>query len=139
MDKPVGSLLWKDRFGTGRLWGHTLVFSVVLLVAVIMLTRPASVVRRQWLGLPIGTLLHLVLDGMWSSPETGWWPLAGSSLLVMEPSTLGGLAIERITAPAALFGEAAGLAYLTYRRLIKAGDAATRRRILRTGTIPFDN
>ncbi|MFQ5516992.1 MAG: metal-dependent hydrolase, partial [Acidimicrobiia bacterium] len=92
MDKPVGSLLWKDRFGTGRLWGHTLVFSVVLLVAVIMLTRPATVVRRQWLGLPIGTLLHLVLDGMWSSPETGWWPLAGSSLLVMEPSTLGGLA-----------------------------------------------
>jgi len=139
VDKPVGLLLWNDRFGTGRLWGHTLVFSVVLLVAVMTLTRRGSLARRQWLGLPIGTLLHLLLDGMWSSPETFWWPLAGSSFPVMEPSTLAGLAIERITTPAALVGAAAGLAYLTYLWLINAGDAATRRRILRTGTIPFDN
>ena len=36
--------------------------------------RPA---RQCWLGLPIGTLLHLVFDGAWADTALFWWPLGG--------------------------------------------------------------
>ena len=37
--------------------------------------REAAVI----LGIPIGTFLHLVLDGAWSTTTVFWWPLAGTS------------------------------------------------------------
>ena len=40
-------------------------------------TRGRRLVRRQWLGLPIGMYLHLVLDLSWTRSETFWWPFLG--------------------------------------------------------------
>lgn len=66
------------------LWGgarllHTLVFSVVLLVSVMLASRGRRDVRRRLLALPIGTFLHLVLDGMWARTQVFWWPFLGAS------------------------------------------------------------
>jgi hypothetical protein len=56
---------------------HTLAFPVVLLVGVMLATRQRRLVRRRWIGLPIGVLMHLVLDGVWARAEVFWWPFFG--------------------------------------------------------------
>ena len=48
---------------------HTLVFSVVLLVVVMLATVGRRPVRKLLLGLPIGTMLHLVFDGAWATTD----------------------------------------------------------------------
>jgi len=58
---------------------HTLLGAVVVLGAVMVLTRGRRLARRRWLGLPIGMLVHLVLDGSWSDPQLFWWPAFGAA------------------------------------------------------------
>ena len=58
---------------------HTLVASAVVLVTVMLTTRHRRRLRRSLLAIPIGTMLHLVLDGMWTVTEVFWWPLFGAS------------------------------------------------------------
>jgi inner membrane protein len=71
IDKPVGYLA----FHNGRVFSHTLLFAVVTLAFGIYLYRRY---RQTWLlALNIGTLVHLVLDYMWLSPQVIFWPLLG--------------------------------------------------------------
>lgn len=65
-------------FGGARLL-HSLVISAVLLAAAVLATDRHSSRRRLWMGLPLGTLLHLVLTGAWTRGEVFWWPLFGTS------------------------------------------------------------
>ena len=76
----LGSVLPLLDAVTGGPWLlHTLVFSVGLLGIVMLATRHRRLVRRRWLGLPIGTFVHLVLDGVWTNSNVFWWPFLGSS------------------------------------------------------------
>jgi hypothetical protein len=54
-------------------------FSIVLLTVVMLGTRGRRLLRRRLLAVPIGTFLHLVLDGMWTDKQVFWWPVYGSS------------------------------------------------------------
>ncbi len=58
---------------------HTLAAPVLTLTVVMVLTRKRRLLRRRWLGLPIGLFLHLVLDGTWTRKQVLWWPLFGTS------------------------------------------------------------
>jgi len=58
---------------------HTLLAPVVVMTVVMLLTQERRLVRRQWLGLPIGLFMHLVLDGSWADAEVFWWPFLGVS------------------------------------------------------------
>lgn len=60
---------------------HTLVGSVALLTIVVLATRGRRLAARQLVGLPIGTFLHLVLDGTWARTELFWWPFLGFDAL----------------------------------------------------------
>lgn len=64
-------------FGAGPL--HSLLAPTLVLAVVMLATRHRRLVRRQWLGLPIGMYLHLILDGAFGRPETFWWPFLGLS------------------------------------------------------------
>jgi len=59
---------------------HTLVGAVVALGVVMGATRGRRLVRRRWLGIPIGLFLHLVLDGAFTRAELFWWPFLGWDL-----------------------------------------------------------
>jgi hypothetical protein len=59
---------------------HTLVGGVVLLAVVMLATRNRRLVRRRAIGLPIGVLLHLALDGTFARSELFWWPFLGGEL-----------------------------------------------------------
>jgi hypothetical protein len=74
----VGALLpWLDALTGGPFVLHTLLGSVTLLAVVMLATRGDRLRRRQWLGIPIGTFLHLVLDGAWTRTALFWWPFVG--------------------------------------------------------------
>jgi hypothetical protein len=66
-------------FGGARV-AHTLLASAIALVVVMLATQRRRRVRRSLLAVPIGTMLHLVLDGMWTVTELFWWPLFGGEL-----------------------------------------------------------
>lgn len=56
---------------------HTLAFPTVVLTIVMLATQKRRLVRRAWLGLPIGLYVHLILDMAWAQSETFWWPVYG--------------------------------------------------------------
>ena len=77
----LGSVLPLAENLTGSPWVlHTLAGSVVLLTTVMLITagRGRRLLRRRWIGLPIGTLVFLVASGSWSRTALFWWPVGGS-------------------------------------------------------------
>ena len=59
---------------------HSLAFSLILLLVVMVATMGRRAARKRWLGLPIGTMLHLVFDGAWADAHVFGWPFGGWSL-----------------------------------------------------------
>ncbi|MGI9609379.1 MAG: metal-dependent hydrolase, partial [Acidimicrobiia bacterium] len=76
VDMPVGTLLLAERFSTGELWLHSLLLPSVYMSVVLLLTRRGRR-RRAYMALGVGWLFHLLLDGMWASPEVFLWPFFG--------------------------------------------------------------
>jgi hypothetical protein len=68
---PLVETPWQD----GPL--HTLAAPTVVLGVVMAATVGRRLVRRRWLGVPIGMFLHLVLDGSWTRSHLFWWPFSG--------------------------------------------------------------
>jgi hypothetical protein len=58
---------------------HTLVLSLLLMLIVMLSTVGRRPVRKLLLGLPIGTMLHLVFGAAWATTDLFWWPLGGWS------------------------------------------------------------
>jgi hypothetical protein len=79
---------------------HPLLAPVLVLGIVMAATRHHRLVRRRWLGLPIGMFMHLVLDGTWTSTELFWWPAFGVTLPEIALPTFGqgvtGLVMEMV-------------------------------------------
>ena len=135
IDKPIGRIFFEDRFESGRLYGHTLLVATVALLAIQLTLRGAT--ARRWFILPICMLIHQVLDAMWNSPITWFWPLFGTSF---EPDPKDNYWLEVLTRPLdhpwELVRELIGLALLIYlARAYKLQDPELRRRFLRKGEL----
>ncbi|WP_419926653.1 hypothetical protein [Candidatus Poriferisocius sp.] len=77
----LGSVLPVVELLVGGPWAlHILLGPLVVLVVVMLVTHRRRLVRRRWLGLPIGLLMYLVLDGAWLRTELFWWPVLGVSV-----------------------------------------------------------
>jgi len=77
IDKPVGQYFFRDTFNNGRIFSHTLLFLIVLTAAGLFIFKKQ---RRTWmLALAAGTFTHLILDQMWRTPGTLFWPALGFS------------------------------------------------------------
>lgn len=76
IDKPVGHFLFTGFFGNnGRLFSHTLLFALIILVMAVGLYVYN---RKTWLlAVSFGVFMHLILDFMWRTPRTLFWPLFG--------------------------------------------------------------
>jgi len=134
IDLPAGIVLW-DQFGSVRLVSHALVFGALLLVAVLALTRRGRT-RKQWMMVAVGVMLHLVLDAMWSQPETLWWPFLGSDFTPTPFSTYGTYVSDLVANPLLWVWELVGAAYLVrLARKSGLGDAEARAAFMRTGAV----
>ncbi|CAB4324223.1 MAG: hypothetical protein F2520_09840 [Actinobacteria bacterium] len=72
---PIGEFV----FGGPRLL-HTLLAPVALLTIIMLATQKRRLVRRRWIGVAIGMLMHLVLDGIWARKEVFWFPFLGTDI-----------------------------------------------------------
>jgi hypothetical protein len=108
---------------------HTLVAGVVALGTVMLLTRRRRQARRRWLAVPIGMLLHLVVDGIWSRTAVFWWPLFGWRLRGPLPAFDHGATLV-------VLEELAGAAALLWCwRRFGLADRDRRRRLVTTGRL----
>ena len=111
---------------------HSLTGAAVVLVAVMVGARGRRLVQRQLLGIPIGMLLHLVLDGAWTDDRAFWWPFLGTDWSTADLPELG-------RGPWTLVLEALGLVacWWAYRRF-RLDEPERRAELLRTGRIGRD-
>lgn len=110
---------------------HTLLGGVALLAVVMLATQRRRLVRRRWIGLPIGVLLHLALDGTFTREALFWWPFLGADALGSGgvPETERGLGVL-------LLLDLVGLACLAWSvRRFGLDDATRRNAFLRTGQL----
>jgi hypothetical protein len=123
---PVGDVV----LGGPRLL-HTLFFSVALLTVVMLATQKRRLVRRRWIGLPIGVLMHLVLDGIWTQTAVFWWPFFGFTFdSTVLPELDHGPGISLVLE--AIGVVALGWAWVNFGLT----DPANRRTFLHTGHLP---
>lgn len=113
IDKPLGHYLLPGIFDNGRIFAHTLLFTLVLFVIGIILYRRRG---RIWgLTLALGSASHLVLDAMWRTPETLLWPAFGWGFPVIDITNLWRTLWESLTShPSVYVPEIIGLAVLGF-------------------------
>ena len=68
-----------EGFLGGPMVFHSVVGAVVLLAGVMAVTSGRRVLRRRLLGIPIGVMCHLVLDGSFTRTAVFWWPVSGTA------------------------------------------------------------
>jgi membrane-bound metal-dependent hydrolase YbcI (DUF457 family) len=85
IDKPLFWLPFLDFFDVSRAVGHSLLFPLLL---VILWRAGPERLRRIMLPLALGSLLHLVLDGLLAEPQALLWPLLGWEFVQDGPSDL---------------------------------------------------
>jgi hypothetical protein len=133
IDKPIGRLLLRERFDSGRLFGHTLLLNVALFCVLFFMRGRA---KRQFVLVPISSLLHLAEDGMWSHPRIFWWPLFGTTF-PRDPVGGGLLSfLNPLIKPGVLIQEVAGILVLLW--LFASHGMLSRsgmRRFLQTGML----
>jgi membrane-bound metal-dependent hydrolase YbcI (DUF457 family) len=107
IDKPLGLVI----FGTpamGRTVAHTFLFLLIITLLAIYFhdLRIASI--------SVGVYAHLILDFMWRSPVTLFWPLLGNFPVNTETGTFGYFQQRLLSCVIHLV---LGLSYLVYLRL----------------------
>jgi len=121
---------------TGRpLVLHTLLGPVVLMALIMLATRGRRILRRQLLGLPIGSFVFLVVAGVWTRTGLFWWPVAGLDAIARGP-------LPEFDRPIALLllmeaGGVAALAWLVIR--FRLTDEGNGKRLLQTGRMPKEH
>jgi inner membrane protein len=113
IDKPVGQFFFRDTFHNGRIFAHTLLF-LILVTAIGFYLREKQ--RRTWmLALAAGTFTHLLLDSMWRTPSTLFWPLLGFSFPEIDfESWKQGIFHTLVSNPAVYIPEIIGLAIVLW-------------------------
>ncbi|MCZ6663488.1 MAG: metal-dependent hydrolase [Actinobacteria bacterium] len=136
VDLPIGTVLLAARFSTGELWLHSLLLATIYMTAVLLLTRRGRR-RRAYMALGVGWLLHLMLDGLWLSPEILFWPFFGWEIAAGE-APYWPLAWERaLSDPWRWVQEVIGLGYLTWLYFAVGLNRKERRvKSLKTGRLP---
>ncbi len=74
IDKPLGIYLLARQLGSGRIYGHTLLFGLSLVLGGSLLARRG---RHGLLSLGLGVVTHILTDQVLRSPRNFFWPLGG--------------------------------------------------------------
>ena len=77
IDKPIGMVIFSYILANGRIIGHTLLFSISILIIGLYFYDKRMDIRI--FSIASGTFFHLMEDQMWGDPRTLFWPLFGWS------------------------------------------------------------
>jgi len=107
IDKPLGLLLFRSQFDSGRIFGHTLIFLVAL--SLFGFTWHYKSQSSAVLCFAAGVALHLIQDQMWRIPEVLLWPTYGLTFPARDYS-LALILDKLVTDPATYIPEIVGVA-----------------------------
>jgi hypothetical protein len=108
---------------------HSVVGAVALLGLVMMATSGRRLLRRRLLGVPIGLMCHLVLDGSFTRTDIVWWPVGGWAFAPGPIPELDRLGLSLVL-------ELAGVAVAVWAwRLFGLDDPAKRQRFVSQGRL----
>lgn len=100
LDKIIGIYLF-PQISNGRIFLHTLLFLALITLVGLVVYR---FWRRTWgLVLAAGTLSHLLLDSMWRSPRTLFWPFLQKSFTAVPTEDWLGTIWQRLLAEPGLY------------------------------------
>jgi inner membrane protein len=134
LDKPVGGIIFYNTFQSGRIFGHTLCLNIILIVLGIYILKRWG---KTWLAiLASGSIVHVLLDRMWASPEAFFWPAYGWRFPKISPVDFFGWLLnvpDTLANPAVCIPEIIGLGVLVWfaARLIIKKQVRT---FIRSGT-----
>lgn len=77
IDKPIGILLLSVSIGYGRIYAHTLLFIIIILLAGALVYSKYPHAGILIFGLAAGIFTHHLLDLMWLHEVSWLWPLFG--------------------------------------------------------------
>jgi hypothetical protein len=118
-------------FGSPRVL-HSLAGAAALLAMAMVAGPRRRLVQRRLVAVPIGVLVHLLLDGIWTDTRAFWWPFAGLSWSEARLPELARGGFDVVL-------EAAGAAALWWCwRRFGLSEPGRRRRFLRTGQLDRD-
>ena len=118
-------------FGSPRVL-HSVTGAAALLAVAMALTPRRRLVQRRLVAIPIGVLVHLLLDGIWTDTQAFWWPFAGLDFSGADLPELARGAFNVVL-------EALGAAALWWCwRRFRLDEPARRRRFLETGQLDRD-
>lgn len=133
IDKPIGRILFRERFESGRIYAHTLLINLAFFCVLFFLRGRF---KRKFVLVPLSSLLHLAEDGVWSTPQVFWWPLFGTAF-PREPVSGGSLAfLGAAIGPGTIVREGIGLLAISF--LLSSHGMLNRggiRSFLRTGML----
>lgn len=75
VDKPLGHFILADSLNSGRIYTHTLLILIIFIVIGLYYWKKKS--SYSVLAVSAGISSHFVLDELWKSPVTLFWPLKG--------------------------------------------------------------
>ncbi|URZ09003.1 metal-dependent hydrolase [Clostridium felsineum] len=133
IDKPIGAVFFRNVFHNSRIFGHTILFSAVLLL--IGIYRQLKYKKNGILMLGIGSLIHLILDSMWLYTGILLWPFLGWTFPRRPDGNWAGEGITRLlTDPVYYSSEIIGFVIIMYYfiKLIKNGKF---KNFIKTGQI----
>ena len=112
IDKPIGIFFFKETFSNGRIFCHTLLFSILVAATGFYSLRHQNKIGSFTLS--FGILVHLILDQMWRTPKTLFWPLLGFKFRRTDISNWIGKMVRRLlTDPKTYVPEIMGATILT--------------------------
>ena len=113
IDKPLGIYLMGDTFNNGRIFGHTLLLTVILCAIGYFLYHRYKKWRVLVVSFSAGA--HLIMDQMWLTLQTLLWPIYGWQFPEIDLTEwLTGLFEGLVNEPVIYLSEALGLAILGY-------------------------
>jgi len=131
LDKPLWLIASGDIFPSGRAYGHTLLFNMVLFFCGLLLIR----YKKTWLLIiSWSSIIHLILDQMWHNPVTLWWPLLGAMQRADATDWLSDITRALFSDPGSYIPEVIGLTIVLlmgYRLIVRKRSF----NFIRTGVI----
>lgn len=136
VDLPIGTLIWAETFSSGEVYAHSLMVTMAVGIALLLLTRRGSRARRNLMVVMVGWLIHLLADGIWLEQRVFWWPFGGWSFPSQDLPFWPGAWTRAGSDPWRWLAEGIGLVYLwvVWRRT-ELGSPPKLRRFFRTGQL----
>ena len=121
LDKPLWLFAFGDIFPSGRDYGHTFLFNLLLFICGLIVIK----YKKSWLLIiSLSSIIHLILDRMWNNPVSLWWPLLGPFCRVETAGWLRNIIHAVSSDPGTYVPEVIGLIIILlmgYRLMVRKG------------------